>query len=92
MFGIIGWIIIGGFVGWLASRLMGRSGQQGCLGDVIVGIVGAFIGGLGYNLLTGQGLNLTFAFDTGAGFWISLLVSVIGAVVLLAVVGWFQRR
>ena len=81
MFGIIGWIIVGGFVGWLASKLMGTSGQQGCLADVIVGVVGAFIGGLGYNLLTGKGFDLSSAFAIDASFLMSLLVAVIGAVV-----------
>ena len=92
MFGIIGWIVVGGFVGWLASKLMGSSGQQGCLGDVIVGIIGAFIGGLGYNLITGKGFDLSSAFAIDAGFWMSLLVAVIGAVVLLAIIGFFRKR
>lgn len=91
MFGIIGWIIVGGLVGWIASKLMGSSRQQGCLMDVVVGVVGAFIGGLGYNLLTGQGLELTSAFDTGAGFWLSLLVAVIGAVILLLIMRAIRR-
>ena len=92
MFGIIGWIIVGGFVGWLASKLMGTSGQQGCLGDVIVGVIGAFLGGLGYNLITGKGFGFTGAFEIDAGFWMSLLVAVIGAVVLLAIIGFFRKR
>jgi len=91
MFGIIGWIIVGGLVGWIASKIMGSSRQQGCLMDVVVGVVGAFIGGLGYNLLTGQGLELTSAFDTGAGFWMSLLVAVIGAVILLLIMRAIRR-
>ena len=91
MFGLIGGIIVGGFVGWLASKLMGTSGQQGCLMDVIVGVVGAFIGGLGYNLLTGQGFQLTSAFNLDAGFWMSLLVAIIGAVVLLFIVRLVRR-
>jgi len=91
MFGFISWIIIGGLVGWIASKLMGTSRQQGCLMDVVVGVVGAFIGGLGYNLLTGQGLQLSSAFDTGAGFWVSLLVAVIGAVVLLLIMRAIRR-
>ena len=91
MFGIIGWIIIGGFVGWLASKLMGTSGQQGCLMDVVVGVVGAFIGGLGYNLLTGKGFDLSSAFSIDAGFLMSLLVAVIGAVVLLAIMRMIRK-
>jgi len=89
MFGIIGWIIIGGFIGWLASKLMGT--QQGCLMDVVVGVVGAFIGGLGYNLLTGKGFDLSSAFSIDAGFLMSLLVAVIGAVVLLLIVRLIKK-
>ncbi len=91
MFGIIGWIIMGGLVGWIASKLMGSSGQQGCLMDVVVGIAGAFLGGLGYNLLTGQGFDLSAAFNIDAGFFMSLLVAVIGAVVLLLIVRMIRK-
>jgi uncharacterized membrane protein YeaQ/YmgE (transglycosylase-associated protein family) len=88
---IIGWIVIGGLIGWIASIIMGRNRQQGCIGNILVGIVGAVLGGLGYNLLTGQGLSFNFSsFDITSltGF----LVALVGAVVLLAIVGWFQRR
>jgi uncharacterized membrane protein YeaQ/YmgE (transglycosylase-associated protein family) len=71
---------------------MGSSDQQGCLGDIIVGIIGAFLGGLGYNLITGKGFVLSSAFAIDAGFLMSLLVAVIGAVVLLAIVGFFRKR
>ena len=91
MFGIIGGIIVGAIVGWLASLIMGSNRQQGCLMDVIVGIVGAFIGGLGYNLLTGQGLELTSAFNLGTSFWMSLEVATVGAVVLLLIVRLVRR-
>jgi uncharacterized membrane protein YeaQ/YmgE (transglycosylase-associated protein family) len=91
MFGLIGGIIVGGFVGWLASKFVGTSRQQGCLMDVIVGVVGAFLGGLGYNLLTGQGFQLTSAFSLDTGFLMSLLVALIGAVVLLFIVRAVRR-
>jgi uncharacterized membrane protein YeaQ/YmgE (transglycosylase-associated protein family) len=54
-FGIIGWIIIGGLAGFLASRVMGTSDQQGCIMDIVVGVIGAVIGGFVMNTLIGFG-------------------------------------
>ncbi|MBN1312138.1 MAG: GlsB/YeaQ/YmgE family stress response membrane protein [Anaerolineae bacterium] len=75
---IVVWIIIGAVAGWLASLVMKTNRKQGLLMDIIVGIVGAFIGGFVLNLLgVGggvTGLNLT-----------SLLTAFIGAVILLAI-------
>src|SRR6266567_2473172 len=84
--GWFSWIIFGALAGWLASILTGRNSQQGCLMNIIVGIVGAFLGGWGYTLITGHpltvGWNLT-----------AFIVSVIGAVVLLALINLvFGRR
>ena len=76
---------MGALAGWIASLIAGTNRQQGCLIDIIVGIVGAFIGGFLYQQLTGQPFN--------AGFNItSLLVSVGGAVVLLFILKAVQRR
>ncbi|PLS79680.1 MAG: GlsB/YeaQ/YmgE family stress response membrane protein [Chloroflexi bacterium] len=79
--GIIAWLIFGGLAGWIASKIMGTDAQQGILLNIIVGIVGAMIGGfLGSNLL---GIGIT-------GFNItSFLVAVVGACVLLFLVGLF---
>ncbi|HYM27988.1 MAG TPA: GlsB/YeaQ/YmgE family stress response membrane protein [Steroidobacteraceae bacterium] len=74
---ILAWIIIGGLAGWLASVLV-RGGGLGLLGDIVVGIVGAFIGGLIVSLLGGQGF-------TGFNIW-SFIVALIGAVVLLLII------
>ncbi|HEY0502257.1 MAG TPA: GlsB/YeaQ/YmgE family stress response membrane protein [Lysobacter sp.] len=85
--GIIIWLIVGGIVGWLASLIMRRDAQQGILLNIIVGIVGAFIGGwLGGVLGIGGG-------DINDGnFSVSgLLLSLVGAVVLLAIVNLFRR-
>lgn len=85
--GIIIWLIVGGIVGWLASLIMRRDAQQGILLNIIVGIIGAFIGGwLGGMLGIGGG-------DINDGnFSISgLLLSLVGAVVLLAIVNLFTR-
>jgi uncharacterized membrane protein YeaQ/YmgE (transglycosylase-associated protein family) len=91
MWNIIGWIVVGGIAGWLASIIAGRSQQQGCLMNVIVGVIGAALGGVVYNLITGQGLSFDFgSFDiTSLG---GFLVALVGAVILLVIVNLFQRR
>jgi uncharacterized membrane protein YeaQ/YmgE (transglycosylase-associated protein family) len=79
------WIIVGGIAGWLASLLVQGTGM-GIVGDVIVGIVGAFIGGFVLSLLLPGTFGLT-GFNLG-----SLIVAFIGAVVLLLVVRLFTSR
>jgi uncharacterized membrane protein YeaQ/YmgE (transglycosylase-associated protein family) len=88
---LLGWLIVGGFIGWLASIITGRNQRQGCLMNVVVGVVGAAIGGLGYNLVTGRGLAFSFgSFDiTSIG---GVVVALIGAVGLLLVLNIIQRR
>ncbi len=82
----IAWLIIGGLIGWVASMIMKTDAQQGILLNVIVGIVGAFIGGLLLSPLFGIGTI------NNAGVSVpSLLVSLGGAVILLAVVNLFRR-
>lgn len=76
--GWLAWIIIGAVAGWLASMVMRTNREQGLLMDIIVGIIGAFLGGLLFNLFGASGV-------TGFNIW-SLLVAFIGAVVLLAIV------
>ena len=90
MFHFIGWVILGGLAGWLASIVTGRNKEQGCLMNVIVGVIGAFVGGLIYNLATGAGFSLDFSFDISSvtGF----LVAVLGAVVFLYVVNLITNR
>src|SRR4051812_45986452 len=79
------WLIVGGIVGWLASLVMRTDGQQGILLNVIVGIVGAFIGGWLISPLVGTG-TINDGFSIG-----SFVVSLIGAVILLAIVNLFRR-
>jgi uncharacterized membrane protein YeaQ/YmgE (transglycosylase-associated protein family) len=83
--GIIAWIVFGALAGWVASLIMGTSGRQGCIFDIIVGVVGAFIGGFLVQMLTGRG------FDTGFNLT-SFIVAIIGAVVLLFIVGLMRGR
>lgn len=83
---IIVWLIVGGIVGWLASMLMKTDGQQGIFLNVIVGIVGAMIGGWFISPLVGVGTINQDNFSLPA-----LLVSFVGAAILLAVVNLFRR-
>src|SRR4051812_22156697 len=79
------WLIVGGIVGWIASLIMRTDAQQGILLNVIVGIVGAFIGGWLISPLLGTG-TINDGFSIG-----SFVVSVVGAVILLAIVNLFRR-
>ena len=84
--GIIILIVVGGILGWLASIVMRTDGQQGILLNVVVGIVGAVLAGLLLNPLIGGGNIWTGDFSVS-----SLLVSFLGAVVLLAIVNLVRR-
>jgi uncharacterized membrane protein YeaQ/YmgE (transglycosylase-associated protein family) len=83
----LAWIIIGGILGWLASIVMGTNARQGIFLNIIVGIVGAFLGGLILAPLFGTGTINQSDFSMG-----SLFVSFLGAVILLAIVNLFWRR
>ena len=80
--GIIIWLVIGGVVGWLASMVMRRDAQQGILLNIVVGIVGAFIGGL---IFSGGTINQAPLDVT------SFIVSLVGAIILLAIVNLVRR-
>lgn len=83
--GIIIWLIVGGVVGWLASMIMKTDAQQGIFLNIVVGIVGALLGGFLISPLVGAG-------TINDGFSIaSFLVSLVGAVILLAVVNLVRR-
>src|SRR5438128_765011 len=79
------WLIVGGVVGWLASLVMKTDAQQGILLNVIVGIVGAFLGGWLISPLVGTG-TINDGFSIG-----SFVVSLVGAIILLAIVNLFRR-
>jgi uncharacterized membrane protein YeaQ/YmgE (transglycosylase-associated protein family) len=80
--GLIIWLVIGGIVGWLASLIMRTDAQQGILMNIVVGIVGAFIGGLIFT----RGTINEVPLDVN-----SFLVSLVGAVVLLGIVNLIRR-
>lgn len=79
-------IVVGGILGWLASIVMRTDAQQGIILNIVVGIIGAILGGFLLTPLIGGAPITSGAFDIR-----SLLVSFLGAVVLLAIVNLFRR-
>ncbi len=78
MLSLIGWLIIGALAGWIASMIAGTNARQGWLMNIVVGILGAFIGGFLYSFLTGE--------EFGGGFNLAtLVVATIGAIILLLI-------
>jgi uncharacterized membrane protein YeaQ/YmgE (transglycosylase-associated protein family) len=86
MINFIVWLVIGGLIGWVASMIMRTDGQQGMLLNVVVGIIGAAIGGWLISPLVGVGTINQGGFSFGA-----LAVSLLGAIILLAVVNLVRR-
>lgn len=80
------WLILGGLIGWVASKIMRTDGQQGLVLNVVVGIVGALIAGWFLTPLFGISTINQSNFSLPA-----MLVSLVGAVLLLAVVNLFRR-
>ncbi len=83
---LIIWLVIGGVVGWLASLMMRTDGQQGIILNVVVGIVGALLGGWLISPLLGAGTINQNDFSI-----MSIIVSLIGAVILLGIVNLVRR-
>lgn len=81
---IITWIIIGGLAGWIASMLTGTSGQVNGWMNVVVGVIGAFIGGLALQLM---GVNMSGGFSLS-----SLVTAVVGAAILLGLMRAFRHN
>ena len=77
---IIIWLIVGGVVGWLASLVMRTDGQQGILLNIVVGIVGSVIA----SFIFGAGINQAITITT-------FIYSLIGAIILLAIVNLVRR-
>jgi uncharacterized membrane protein YeaQ/YmgE (transglycosylase-associated protein family) len=80
------WLIVGGLIGWIASMIMKTDAQQGVILNVVVGIVGSFLGGWLIAPLLGTGTINQNDFSA-----MGLLASLIGAVILLAIVNLFRR-
>ncbi len=81
--GILGWMIVGALAGWLSSILVGKNDRKGCIGNIVVGVIGAFIGGFVMRI---------FGFDgiTRFNLW-SILVATLGAVILLFILNVIRR-
>jgi uncharacterized membrane protein YeaQ/YmgE (transglycosylase-associated protein family) len=86
MMNVIAWLVVGGVIGWLASLLMKTDNQQGVLLNIVVGIVGAAVAGWVISPLMGEG-----TINQGDFSLPSLVVSFLGASILLAVVNLFRR-
>lgn len=81
--GIIAWIILGGLSGWIASIIMKKNTSMGVIANIVTGIIGSFIGGVVFNFIGAEkvtGLNLY-----------SILVSVVGACILLWIIGKINK-
>ena len=83
--GIISWLIFGALAGWVASMIAGTNERQGWLENIIVGIVGALIGGFIWAFLFADEVN--FGWNIG-----SFIVAVIGALVLLFILRLVRSR
>ena len=81
---ILVWIIFGALAGWIASMIMNKNKQMGAIANIVVGVIGAFIGGYIMDFFGADGIT---------GFNLqSLIVAVVGAVVLLYVIGLISGR
>ncbi|AYF74779.1 GlsB/YeaQ/YmgE family stress response membrane protein [Nocardia yunnanensis] len=82
--GFFGWLIIGGLAGWIGSKIMGTDAQQGIVLNIVVGIIGGLLGGF---------LLKLFGVDVhGGGLIFSFLTCLLGAVILLFIVGKVTGR
>jgi uncharacterized membrane protein YeaQ/YmgE (transglycosylase-associated protein family) len=80
------WLVVGGLIGWVASMIMKTDAQQGIFLNIVVGIVGAMLGGWLISPLIGAGSINQSDFSLGG-----LFVSLVGAVILLGIVNLFRR-
>ena len=81
---LLGWIILGALSGWIASKLTNNDKKMGAVANIVVGVIGAFIGGLIFSILGGSGV-------TGFNLW-SILVSVVGSVILLSIINGIKKK
>lgn len=81
---IFGWVILGALAGWIASIIMKKNSQMGAIANIVVGIIGSFIGGILFSLIGKVGV-------TGFNLW-SLLVAIVGSVVLLWIINLFNKK
>jgi uncharacterized membrane protein YeaQ/YmgE (transglycosylase-associated protein family) len=86
MINFIVWLILGGIIGWLASKVMRTDAQQGIFLNIVVGIIGAMLGGFLISPLLGVATINQNDFSLAG-----LLVSFLGAIILLAIVNLVRR-
>jgi uncharacterized membrane protein YeaQ/YmgE (transglycosylase-associated protein family) len=86
MMNVIVWLVVGGVIGWLASLVMNTDNQQGILLNVVVGVVGAVVAGWVISPMVGAG-----TINQGNFSLPSLVVSFLGALILLGAVNLFRR-
>ena len=78
--GLISWILVGALAGWIASKIMDTDHRMGAIANIVVGIIGAFVGGIIVGFFGGSGV-------TGFNLW-SLLVALFGSIVFL----WIAKK
>lgn len=83
--GLIGWIVLGAIAGWLASLINKTNNQQGWIGNIVLGIVGALVGGFLWNLITDSDKVIDFSVG-------SLIIAVIGALIVSAAFSFFTGK
>jgi len=83
---LIIWLIVGGVLGWIASKIMHTDAQQGIVLNIVVGVIGALLAGLLLTPLFGVGTINQSSYSLT-----SLFVSLLGAVILLAIVNLVRR-
>lgn len=83
MLAFILWLIIGGIAGWIASKIMGTDAQQGIFLNIVVGVIGALLGGWILSML---------GFDGTSNWFFTLLTAIAGACLLLFIVGLVTKK
>jgi uncharacterized membrane protein YeaQ/YmgE (transglycosylase-associated protein family) len=78
--GLIIWLLVGALAGWIASKIVGTDSQQGWIGNIVMGVLGALVGGFLWNLISDAPETLELSFG-------SIIVAIIGAVILSFALG-----
>ena len=81
---IITWIILGALAGWIGSKIMHTDAEQGGFANVVIGIIGAFLGGW---LISFAGIDVA----TGSLTWQSILTAILGSVVLIGILNLIRK-
>lgn len=76
-YGIVAWLVIGGLAGWVGSMIMGTNARQGIVANVIIGVIGAVVGGFITQLAFGTQMGT-------AGLFVTFAVALLGACIVIA--------